>query len=131
MTQDYEPDFSASSRFPESRSYGGGFEGSRGGYFGGHAAGGARSSGYNGFGNLQTGRSGYGPSAGSSMAPIDASKLDPIIKNVYKEHPDVTAQSTDQVMEFRRQGEMTIQGKNVPKYARQRLPVTMCNNAFY
>jgi ATP-dependent RNA helicase DDX5/DBP2 len=49
------------------------------------------------------------------VAAVDFSKLDPIKKDVYQENDEVAALTTEEVMAFRKAGEMTIQGKNVPK----------------
>ncbi|KAL1861997.1 ATP-dependent RNA helicase dbp2 [Paecilomyces lecythidis] len=122
-------------------SYGGGY-GSRGGdsYGGGH-----RSNGYHGGGGYSNGGGsargggygggggGYGGGhggdrmsnlgAGLKNQDWDISTLPKFEKSFYKEHPDVTARSEREVDQFRKEKEMTVQGKNVPR------PVTTFDEA--
>ncbi|KAJ5529600.1 RNA helicase (Dbp) [Penicillium freii] len=79
---------------------GGGYGGGGGGYGGGGAAGGDRMN------NL---------GAGLKTQDWDINTMPKFEKSFYKEHPDVTARSEEDVQAFRKSKEMAIQGTNVPR----------------
>lgn len=56
-------------------------------------------------------------SLGEDVLPVkfDLNSLPPISKNLYSEHPDVTARSWENVEDFRRSADITVKGTNVPK----------------
>ena len=47
--------------------------------------------------------------------PLDLSSLPKFEKSFYKEHDNVTERSEEQVQEFRKQNQMAVQGKGVPR----------------
>ncbi|CAI7594525.1 unnamed protein product [Penicillium palitans] len=83
---------------------GGGYGGGGGGYGGGGAAGGA--AGGDRMNNL---------GAGLKTQDWDINTMPKFEKSFYKEHPDVTARSEEDVQAFRKAKEMAIQGTNVPR----------------
>ncbi|KAL2012653.1 hypothetical protein VTN00DRAFT_178 [Thermoascus crustaceus] len=107
-------------------SYGGGGYGSRSSY-GSHS----RSNGYHGGGGYSNGyhggsHGGYsgGHGGGDKMSNLgsglkaqnwDLSTLPKFEKSFYKEHPDVTNRSARDVEQFRKEKEITVQGRNVPR----------------
>ncbi|KAL9094697.1 MAG: hypothetical protein Q9165_002967 [Trypethelium subeluteriae] len=119
--------------------YGGGYSngnGSGGGYgggYGGSRGGGGNSGGYsNGYGNGNDysngtsngyGGGGYGgggdrmSNLGSNLKAqnFDLNSLPKFEKSFYKEDPAVSARSPAQVEAFRREYQITVQGRNVPK----------------
>ncbi|EAS29148.3 ATP-dependent RNA helicase DBP2 [Coccidioides immitis RS] len=124
-------------------SYGGGYSSSRDHYGGGHHSGGSgyRSGGYGGSNGYSHGNSnGYGSYGGNShgsgvgshggghhgdrMSNLgsglkqqewDLNALPKFEKHFYKEHPNVTNRSAQDVEAFRKEHEMTVYGKNVPR----------------
>lgn len=128
MTYDqYEPDFSTSGRFNDRKDYSRGRDSGYGGNSGGYSSGGRSGYGQSsggGYGQSNGGyggrQEGYGPSGGrgglaAAPEPVDFSKLAPIVKDIYKEHEEVAAETAEEIQEFRRSAEMVIQGQNVPK----------------
>ncbi|CRL18447.1 RNA helicase, ATP-dependent DEAH box, HrpB type [Penicillium camemberti] len=103
---------------------GGGYSGG-GGYGGGRGGGG--SGGYGGGGYGGGGGGGYGGGgaaggdrmnnlgAGLKTQDWDINTMPKFEKSFYKEHPDVTARSEEDVQAFRKAKEMAIQGTNVPR----------------
>ncbi|KGO41467.1 Helicase, C-terminal [Penicillium expansum] len=79
---------------------GGGYGGGGGGGYGGGAAGGDRMN------NL---------GAGLKTQDWDINTMPKFEKSFYKEHPDVTARSEEDVQAFRKSKEMAIQGTDVPR----------------
>ncbi|KAI5308723.1 ATP-dependent RNA helicase dbp2 [Ascosphaera atra] len=116
---------------------GGGYSGSRGGYGGGRdrygggsGGGGYSSGGYGGggygggsYGGGGYGGGGYGGGAdrmsnlGATLKnqEWDIDTLPKFEKSFYKEHPDVTNRSQEDVDKFRKDNEMTVTGKNIPR----------------
>lgn len=100
--------------------------GSGGGYSGGGGYGGGRGGGYGG-GYGGGGGGGYGGGgaaggdrmnnlgAGLKTQDWDINTMPKFEKSFYKEHPDVTARSEEDVQAFRKSKEMAIQGTNVPR----------------
>lgn len=130
MSRDYEPDYNASGRFNErpyarqdgqgGSSHAGGYGRSNGGYGNGGGSGGGygaqrSGSGASGYSNHQGGMSYGGGGLGANSGPADFSKLEPIVKDVYREDAEVAALSGAEIEAFRREAEMQIQGHNVPK----------------
>jgi ATP-dependent RNA helicase DDX5/DBP2 len=122
MTRDeFEPDFSTAGRFDDrpARSYGNDRRGGNSGGYGGGYGGGSSSYGSRGYGNESKGygsRDGFaGSGLGAAPAPVDFSKLGPVVKDTYKEHDDVAGLTHEEIQQFRREAEMVIQGSNVPK----------------
>ncbi|CAI7613205.1 hypothetical protein PCG10_003587 [Penicillium crustosum] len=105
-------------------SNGGGYGGGGGGYGGGRGGGGG---GYGGGGYGGGGGGGYGGGgaaggdrmnnlgAGLKTQDWDINTMPKFEKSFYKEHPDVTARSEEDVQAFRKSKEMAIQGTNVPR----------------
>ncbi|OQE31562.1 hypothetical protein PENSTE_c001G07772 [Penicillium steckii] len=109
---------------------GGGYENggsngySNGGGYGGGGYGGGRGGGYGGGGYGGGGGGGYGGGGGDRMSNLgqglkqqdwDLSSLPKFEKSFYKEHDNVTERSEEQVQEFRKQNQMAVQGKGVPR----------------
>ncbi|KAI5479913.1 ATP-dependent rna helicase dbp2 [Pseudohyphozyma bogoriensis] len=95
---------------------GGGYGDCQGGHGGGGGYGGGSSGGYGGGGG------GFGGDdrmsnlgAGLKAQKWDMNSLVPFEKNFYEEDPRVTARSSREVEDFRRQKEIQIFGKNVPR----------------
>uniref|UniRef100_A0AAV1UMY8 RNA helicase n=1 Tax=Peronospora matthiolae TaxID=2874970 RepID=A0AAV1UMY8_9STRA len=92
---------------------GGGYSGGGGGY-GGGGGGGYRGGSSGGFG----GGGGGGGDLGSNLdthIQWDMSKLPVFEKNFYYEHPDVTKRSEDQYDSWKREHQIIVTGKGVPK----------------
>ncbi|OCK79274.1 P-loop containing nucleoside triphosphate hydrolase protein [Lepidopterella palustris CBS 459.81] len=115
-TYDYSSHYS-------SNGYGGGSNG----YSNGYGGGGGGSNGYGGGGG-----GGYGTGGGDRMSNLGASlqkqvwdlnTLPKFEKSFYKEDPAVTARSTAEVDAFRKEFQITVTGRNVPK------PVTTFDEA--
>ncbi|CAI7567867.1 unnamed protein product [Penicillium discolor] len=96
---------------------GGGYGGGRGGGSGGYGGGGYGGGGGGGYG-------GGGAAGGDRMNNLgaglktqdwDINAMPKFEKSFYKEHPDVTARSEEDVQAFRKTKEMAIQGTNVPR----------------
>jgi len=51
----------------------------------------------------------------TNNGPLDLSSLPKFEKSFYKEHENVTERSEEQVQEFRKQNQMAVQGKGVPR----------------
>jgi len=89
----------------------GGFGGSRGGFRGGRGGGNrfgnARGGGFN---DIQMGP--VGP-----LQPVDFSQVElkPFRKDFYEESPEVAARSDAEVAQFRKENEMTLTGRDIPK----------------
>ncbi|KAI9659902.1 MAG: ATP-dependent RNA helicase dbp2 [Bathelium mastoideum] len=111
-------------------SYGGGYGGSRGGGGGGGGGGhsGGYSNGYSGSNGYSNGSSnGYGGGyggGGDKMSNLgsnlktqnfDLNTLPKFEKSFYKEDPAVAARTPAQVEAFRRENQITVQGRDVPK----------------
>ncbi len=118
MTRDeYEPDYSANGQFYDrerSRNQGYGNKsgyGHRDGYSSGRDANYSRSS----YGGSQQNEGGFGRGLAAALEPVEFSKLEPIVKNVYKEHEEVSKLTHEEISKFRREAEMVIQGQDVPK----------------
>ncbi|KXT18347.1 hypothetical protein AC579_939 [Pseudocercospora musae] len=119
---------------------GGGYGGGGGGYGGGRGGGGGYggSNGYSNGGSNGYGGGGYsggggygggnsyggGAAGGDRMSNLgaglkqqtwDLNSMPKFEKSFYKEHPDVAARSQAAVEQFRRDNQITIQGKDVPK----------------
>ncbi|KAI9912056.1 hypothetical protein PsorP6_009231 [Peronosclerospora sorghi] len=99
--------------------YGGGYGGSRGGgggYGGGYGGGGGGYGG--GGGGSRGGGFGSGGDLGSNLdthIQWDLSKLPVFEKNFYYEHPDVSKRSAEQYENWKREHQITVSGKGVPK----------------
>ncbi|KAJ5474389.1 RNA helicase (Dbp) [Penicillium sp. IBT 31633x] len=97
--------------------YGGGYGGGGGGYGGGRGGGGGGGYGGGGYG----GGAGAGGDrmsnlgAGLKTQDWDINTMPKFEKSFYKEHPDVTARSEEEVQAFRKEKQMAIQGTNVPR----------------
>ncbi|KAL6859311.1 ATP-dependent RNA helicase dbp2 [Trichoderma novae-zelandiae] len=91
---------------------GGGYGGGRGG-FGGGGGGGGFGGGYGGGGGGGDRMSHLG--AGLQKQDWDFSALPKFEKDFYKEHPDVSARSPEEIEAFRRKHQMTIAGRDVPR----------------
>ncbi|CAE6436263.1 unnamed protein product [Rhizoctonia solani] len=92
-----------------SRGYGGG---SGGGYGGGGGGG------YGGYGGGGGGGGGDRMSnLGGGLRTVDwaSQSLTKFEKNFYREHPKVSARSDAEITEFRRQKEMKVQGRDIPR----------------
>ena len=79
---------------------------------------GSRGGGFSGFGSRESaykGRNTNSSSSNNTPAPTDFSHLPPIKKDLYKEHPEVSALTPAQVNEFRATHSMHIIGQNIPK----------------
>ncbi|KAJ5607934.1 hypothetical protein N7537_004553 [Penicillium hordei] len=96
--------------------YGGGYGGGRGGGGGGYGGG--------GYGGGGGGYGGGGAAGGDRMNNLgaglktqdwDINTMPKFEKSFYKEHPDVTERSEEDVQAFRKSKEMAIQGTNVPR----------------
>ncbi|KAI9689774.1 MAG: ATP-dependent RNA helicase dbp2 [Bathelium mastoideum] len=110
-------------------SYGGGYGGSRGGGGGGGGHSGGYSNGYSGSNGYSNGSSngyggGYGGGGGDKMSNLgsnlktqnfDLNTLPKFEKSFYKEDPAVAARTPAQVEAFRRENQITVQGRDVPK----------------
>ncbi|CAI7566980.1 unnamed protein product [Penicillium glandicola] len=105
---------------------GGGYGGGGGGYGGGRGggSGGYGGGGYGGGGGGGGGGYGGGAAGGDRMNNLgaglktqdwDISTMPKFEKSFYKEHPDVTERSEEDVQAFRKEKEMAIQGTNVPR----------------
>ncbi|KAM5437795.1 ATP-dependent RNA helicase dbp2 [Microsporum ferrugineum] len=101
-----------------SRGGGGGYQGGSNGYSNGH------SNGPSSYGGGFGGGYGAGGAGGDRMSNLgaglktqqwDISNLPKFEKSFYKEHPDVSARSTQEVESFRKENEMTVYGKDVPR----------------
>ncbi|KAK2794084.1 ATP-dependent RNA helicase dbp2 [Onygenales sp. PD_12] len=97
--------------------YGGGSNGysgqSSGGYGGGGYGGGGYGGGQGGYGGGGDRMSNLG--AGLKTQDWDLSTLPKFEKSFYKEDPNVTNRSQQEVDAFRKQHEISVQGKNVPR----------------
>ncbi|KAI5306179.1 ATP-dependent RNA helicase dbp2 [Ascosphaera pollenicola] len=102
--------------------YGGGGGGSRS--YGGQRDGGYGGSSYGGSGGGGYSGGGYGGGSGDRMSALgaglknqewDLATLPKFEKSFYKEHPDVTARSQAEVDAFRKDNEMTVTGRNIPR----------------
>ncbi|KAJ0394467.1 hypothetical protein ATCC90586_010005 [Pythium insidiosum] len=91
--------------------YGGG-----GGGYGGGGSGGYGGGGYGG-GGYGSGGGGSGPLGANLDTNIqwDLSKLPVFEKNFYYEHPDVSRRSEAEYEQWKRENDITVMGKNVPK----------------
>ncbi|KAJ5456193.1 hypothetical protein N7530_011467 [Penicillium desertorum] len=106
-----------------SRGGDGGYGGGGGGYGGGY--GGGRGGGYGGGGYGGGGGGGYGGGAGGDRMnnlgaglktqDWDPSTMPKFEKSFYKEHPDVSERSEEEIQAFRKEKEMAVQGNNVPR----------------
>ncbi|CAI6340258.1 unnamed protein product [Periconia digitata] len=114
-----------------SNGYGGGHSNGGGGY-GGGGYGGDRGGGGYGGGGYGGGGGGYGGGGGDKMSALgqglktqqwDLDSMPKFEKSFYKEDEAVTARSEAEVAAFRKENQMTTQGKNVPK------PVTTFDEA--
>ncbi|KAF4766706.1 hypothetical protein N7455_005346 [Penicillium solitum] len=94
--------------------YGGGRGGGSGGYGGGGYGGGGGGGGYGG-GGAAGGDRMNNLGAGLKTQDWDINTMPKFEKSFYKEHPDVTARSEEDVQAFRKTKEMAIQGTNVPR----------------
>ncbi|PRT55360.1 ATP-dependent RNA helicase DBP2 [Wickerhamiella sorbophila] len=108
-------------RSDNNRGYGGGgYNNRNGGGYGGRGGSGGRG-GYGGGGGGYGGsRGGYGSKP--PFEPIELTKPDwdsmtlpEFEKNFYQEDPVVTARDNNHIAEFRKQHEMTVRGKDIPK----------------
>lgn len=123
--EEYEPDYSSNGGRFQNRgnSSSGSYERNQGGYGGRSYGGGGSSSGSGGYGsgsnNYQRNDGGYshGRNAGlgTKPEPVDFAKLEPVVKNIYKEPEELAGLSSQDVAQFRRDAEMVIQGREVPK----------------
>ncbi|OLL26216.1 ATP-dependent RNA helicase dbp2 [Neolecta irregularis DAH-3] len=119
-----------SNDYGSARGYGGGGGGreyesrggySNGGYSGGGGGGGGGAYGgakeYGGYGGGYSGGNDRMSNLGDGLVkPIwDVSKMPKFEKNFYKEHEAVRRRSDKEVEVFRRQHEMTLQGRGIPK----------------
>ncbi|KAL1968601.1 hypothetical protein VTN77DRAFT_1811 [Rasamsonia byssochlamydoides] len=100
-------------------SHGGGYRGHHGGGYSNGYHGGS-----NGYGSGHGGGYGGGYGGGDRMSNLgaglkaqdwDLSTLPKFEKSFYKEHPNVTNRSSADVEKFRREHQMTVQGRNVPR----------------
>ncbi|CAH0481094.1 unnamed protein product [Peronospora belbahrii] len=104
---------------------GGGYGGGGGGYGGGGGGYGGGGGGYGGGGYGGGGGRGGGGRGGGDGGDLgsnldshiqwDLSKLPVFEKNFYYEHPDVTKRSEDQYDGWKREHQITVSGKGVPK----------------
>ncbi|CAG8183037.1 unnamed protein product [Penicillium nalgiovense] len=115
--------------FPKhSRGGDGGYGGGGGGYGGGYGGGGGGYGGGRGGGYGGGGGGGYGGGAGGAggdrmnnlgaglkTQDWDPSTMPKFEKSFYKEHPDVTERSEEEIQAFRKEKEMAVQGSNVPR----------------
>ncbi|CAE6456215.1 unnamed protein product [Rhizoctonia solani] len=91
-----------------SRGYGGGYGG---GYSGGGGYGGGGHGGYSGGGGDRMG----GLGGGLRAVDWSSQSLTKFEKNFYREHPKVSARSDAEIAEFRKQKEMKVQGRDIPR----------------
>ncbi|OQE89513.1 hypothetical protein PENNAL_c0014G00607 [Penicillium nalgiovense] len=90
---------------------GGGYGGGRGGGYGGGGGGGGYGGGAGGAGGDRMNNLG----AGLKTQDWDPSTMPKFEKSFYKEHPDVTERSEEEIQAFRKEKEMAVQGSNVPR----------------
>ncbi|QRW03619.1 DEAD/DEAH box helicase [Ceratobasidium sp. AG-Ba] len=92
-----------------SRGYGGGYNSYGGGGGGGYGGGYGGHSSYGGGDKMSN--------LGGGLRTVDwaSQTLTKFEKNFYREDPRVTARSESEITEFRRQKEMKVQGRNVPR----------------
>ncbi|KAI1944153.1 ATP-dependent RNA helicase dbp2 [Ophidiomyces ophidiicola] len=113
-----------SSRDNQSGHYGGNYRG--GGHGGSHEYSNGHSNNHGSYGGGSYGHGGgsYGGGHGDKMSNLgsglkqqewDLTLLPKFEKHFYKEHPNVTNRSTQEVDAFRKEHEMTVYGKNVPR----------------
>lgn len=91
---------------------------------GGYGSGGSYGRGGGGYGGSRGG-GGHGGGSGSrkdldnlTLPKQDFDNLIPFEKNFYVEHPSVSAMTEDDVLQYRRRREITVEGRNVPKPVR-------------
>jgi len=110
-------------------SYNGGDYSSRGGGYGSRNGGSGYSNGYGGGSNGYSGGSGYGGGGGGGgggdrMSNLganlqrpdwDLDTLPKFEKSFYKEHHSVTSRTSHEIEKFRRDHQMTVAGRDVPK----------------
>ncbi|KAK2882641.1 ATP-dependent RNA helicase dbp2 [Arthroderma sp. PD_2] len=101
---------------------GGGYHGGSNGYSNGHSNGpSSYGGGGGGFGGGGYGAGGAGGDrmsnlgAGLKTQQWDINTMPKFEKSFYKEHPDVTGRSIQEVEGFRKENEMTVFGKDVPR----------------
>ncbi|KAI1909797.1 ATP-dependent RNA helicase dbp2 [Ophidiomyces ophidiicola] len=113
-----------SSRDNQSGHYGGNYRG--GGHGGSHGYSNGHSNNHGSYGGGSYGHGGgsYAGGHGDKMSNLgsglkqqewDLTSLPKFEKHFYKEHPNVTNRSTQEVDAFRKEHEMTVYGKNVPR----------------
>ncbi|OQE28206.1 hypothetical protein PENFLA_c005G08293 [Penicillium flavigenum] len=90
---------------------GGGYGGGRGGGYGGGYGGG----GGGGYGGGAGGDRMNNLGAGLKTQDWDPSTMPKFEKSFYKEHPDVSERSEEEIQAFRKEKEMAVQGSNVPR----------------
>ncbi|CAE6494936.1 unnamed protein product [Rhizoctonia solani] len=93
-----------------SRGYGGGYGGGGGGGSGGGYGGGGYGGGSYGGGDRMGG-------LGGGLRSVDwaSQTLTKFEKNFYREHPKVSARSDAEIADFRKQKEMKVQGRDIPR----------------
>ncbi|KAJ6012082.1 hypothetical protein N7499_012947 [Penicillium canescens] len=91
---------------------GGGYGGGRGGGYGG---GGGGYGGGGGFGGGAGGDRMSNLGAGLKTQDWDMNSLPKFEKSFYKEHPDVSERSEEEIQAFRKEKAMAVQGTNVPR----------------
>ncbi|KAF8666590.1 DEAD protein [Rhizoctonia solani] len=93
-----------------SRGYGGGYGGGGGGGGGGGYGGGGYGGGSYGGGDRMGG-------LGGGLRSVDwaSQTLTKFEKNFYREHPKVSARSDAEIADFRKQKEMKVQGRDIPR----------------
>ncbi|KAJ7569342.1 hypothetical protein O6H91_01G073900 [Diphasiastrum complanatum] len=112
----YDGRYADPTSFRDRKSDFGGYGGSSGYSRGGGYGGVERSDGYNG---PSTNHSGSKKEFDNIVLPREHfDNLIPFEKNFYVEHPAVTALSEDAVAAYRRQREISVQGRNIPKPVR-------------
>ncbi|KAJ6124139.1 Helicase C-terminal [Penicillium samsonianum] len=95
---------------------GGGYGGGRGGGYGGGGGGGYGGGGGGGYGGGAAGGDRMNNlGAGLKTQDWDPATMPKFEKSFYKEHPSVTERSEEDVLAFRKEKEMAIQGTNVPR----------------
>ncbi|EFR05021.1 ATP-dependent RNA helicase DBP2 [Nannizzia gypsea CBS 118893] len=95
---------------------GGGYQGGSNGYSNGHSSGPSYGGGFGGgYGGGAGGDRMSNLGAGLKTQQWDLSSMPKFEKSFYKEHPDVSARSTQEVEAFRKENEMTVYGKDVPR----------------
>ncbi|EGE03831.1 ATP-dependent RNA helicase DBP2 [Trichophyton equinum CBS 127.97] len=95
---------------------GGGYQGGSSGYSNGHSSGPSYGGGFGGgYGGGAGGDRMSNLGAGLKTQQWDLSSMPKFEKSFYKEHPDVSARSTQEVEAFRKENEMTVYGKDVPR----------------